>query len=118
MPLQDDFNSDKTASMNGSAVEKGRWARIHRLELGPSERAPGIPEDTAAVPFESWINGWLVEDAEIGERATLRTMTGRIVEGVLVEADPGYSHTFGSPPPELQRAGQQAWKRLFGKAGP
>lgn len=104
--------------MSASAVEKGRWARIHRVELGPSERAPGIPKDTAAVPFESWLNGWLVDDAVIGERARLRTMTGRIVEGVLVEADPGYSHSFGSPPAALQRAGQQAWQRLFGKVEP
>jgi 2-amino-4-ketopentanoate thiolase alpha subunit len=104
--------------MDGAAVEKGRWARIHRVELGPSERAPGIPEDTAAVPFESWINGWLVEAGVIGEPARLRTMTGRIVEGILVEADPGYSHSFGSPPPALQRAGQQARRRLFGKVEP
>jgi hypothetical protein len=104
--------------MDGAAVEKGRWARIHRVELGPSERAPGIPEDTAAVPFESWINGWLVEAAVIGERARLRTMTGRIVEGILVETDPGYNHSFGSPPPALQRAGQQARRRLFGRVEP
>jgi hypothetical protein len=104
--------------MDGTPIEKGRWARIHRIELGPSERAPGIPEDTAAVPFESWINGWLVEAAAIGERASLRTMTGRIVEGVLVEADPGYRHSFGSPPPALQQAGQEARRRLFGKVEP
>jgi hypothetical protein len=113
MSLQRNFNSDKRAAMGGSAVRKGRWARIHRLELGPSERAPGIPPDTAAVPFESWINGWLVEDGAVGERAKLRTPTGRIVEGVLVEVDPGYSHSFGSPPPALQRAGRQARRRLF-----
>jgi 2-amino-4-ketopentanoate thiolase alpha subunit len=100
----------------GSAiVPRGRWGRIHRLELAPSERAPGIPADTAAVPFETWINGWLVDDATIGERTQLRTPTGRIVEGVLVEADPGYNHSFGSPPPALQRAGARAFELLFGR---
>jgi hypothetical protein len=98
-----------------ATIAHGRWARIHRLELAPSERAPGIPEDTAVVPFETWINGWLVDDAAIGERATLRTPTGRIVEGILVEADPGYDHSFGSPPPALQRAGARAFGLLFGR---
>jgi len=96
-------------------VPRGRWARIHRLELAPSERAPGIPADTAAVPFETWINGWLVEDAALGERSQVRTPTGRIVEGVLVEADPGYQHSFGSPPPPLQHAGGRAFELLFGR---
>jgi hypothetical protein len=96
-------------------VLRGGWARIHRLELAPSERAPGIPADTAAVPFETWINGWLVDDAAIGERARLRTPTGRIVEGELTEADPGYHHSFGSPPLALQRAGGRAFELLFGR---
>jgi 2-amino-4-ketopentanoate thiolase alpha subunit len=96
-------------------VPRGRWARIHRLELAPSERAPGIPADTAAVPFETWINGWLVDGAAIGERAQVRTPTGRIVEGVLVEADPGYHHSFGSPSPPLQSAGVKAFELLFGR---
>jgi hypothetical protein len=103
--------------MDGSAVEKGCWARIHRIELGPSERAPGIPDDTAAVPFESWTNGWLVDDAVVGERAKVRTLSGRVVEGVLVEVSPGYSHSFGSPPAALQRAGEDARERLFEKSG-
>jgi hypothetical protein len=115
MSLQPDFNSDKTTAM-GSAIEKGRWARIHRLELSPSERAPGIPEDTAAVPFESWINGWLVDDGEIGQRVSVRTPTGRVVEGVLVQADPGYTHSFGSPPAALQHAGKEVRRRLFGSS--
>lgn len=96
-------------------VPRGRWARIHRVELGPSERAPGIPADTAAVPLESWINGWLVADTTLGESCKLQTPTGRIVEGVLVEADPGYHHSFGSPPPALRRAGDRAFGLLFGR---
>jgi 2-amino-4-ketopentanoate thiolase alpha subunit len=99
----------------GAIVPRGRWGRIHRLELAPSERAPEIPADTAAVPFETWINGWLVEDAAIGERAQLRTPTGRIVEGVLVESNPGYHHSFGCPPASLQHAGGLAFELLFGE---
>jgi hypothetical protein len=99
----------------GRAVPRGQWARVHSVELAASERASDIPPDTAAVPFETWINGWLVEDAELGEQARVRTPAGRLVEGVLVEVAPGYTHSFGSPPPPLQAAGTRAWARLFGR---
>jgi hypothetical protein len=99
----------------GRAVPRGQWARVHRVELAASERASGIPADTAAVPFETWINGWLVDDVELGDEVRLRTPTGRVVEGVLVEVAPGYTHSFGSPPPALQVAGRGAWARLFGR---
>jgi 2-amino-4-ketopentanoate thiolase alpha subunit len=101
--------------MGGSPVPTGLWVRIHRVELAPSERASTIPEDTARVPFESWINGWLVEEAMIGSRTQIRTATGRLVEGELVEVEPGYRHSFGSPPPALHRAGERARKTLFAK---
>ena len=96
-------------------VTAGSWVRIHRVELGPSERAPNLPEDSARVPFESWTNGWLVEEAAIGSRTRIRTATGRLVEGELVEAAPAYEHSFGSPPPSLQRAGERARESLFGR---
>jgi hypothetical protein len=95
-------------------LPSGRWVRIHCVELSPSERSDGLPRDTASVPFETWINGWLVEEADLGERAAIRTATGRIVEGELVESDPGYGHSFGAPPPVLQRAGRKARSVLFG----
>jgi 2-amino-4-ketopentanoate thiolase alpha subunit len=95
-------------------LPSGRWVRIHRVELAPSERSEGLPPDTASVPFETWINGWLLEEAYSGERTSIRTTTGRIVEGELVEADPGYDHSFGAPPPELQRVGERARGLLFG----
>jgi hypothetical protein len=104
--------------MGGPAVPAGAWVRIHRIELAPSERAPGIPEDSAAVPFESWINGWLVENSPFGSRTRIRTATGRVVEGELVEVGPGYEHSFGSPPPALQRAGEGARARLFPQDAP
>jgi 2-amino-4-ketopentanoate thiolase alpha subunit len=96
-------------------LPSGRWVRIHRVELAPSDRSDGLPPDTASVPFETWINGWLLEDADLGDRAAIRTATGRLVEGQLVEADPGYDHSFGAPPPALQRLGEQARGRLFGE---
>jgi hypothetical protein len=102
-------------SSGPAIVPSGRWARIYRVELAPSERAPGIPADTASVPYETWVNGWLVDDAAVGEWCRLKTPTGRIVEGELVEADPGYNHSFGSPPAALQHAGRRAFELLFDK---
>jgi 2-amino-4-ketopentanoate thiolase alpha subunit len=101
--------------MRGSPVPAGLWVRIHRVELAPSERAPDLPEDTARVRFESWINGWLVEEATLGSRTRIRTPAGRLVEGELVEVGPGYHHSFGPPPIPLQRAGEAARKLLFAK---
>jgi hypothetical protein len=92
---------------HGSA-SPGRWVRIHRIELSPADRADAIPADTAAVPFEAWINGWARGDAPIGDTIEIRTLTGRLVEGELVELEPGYNHTFGSPPEPLQIAAARA----------
>jgi hypothetical protein len=86
---------------------------VHRVELAPSARAPGLPPDTAAVPFETWVNGWLVEPARLGEAARVRTATGRVVEGILDGVDPGYDHSFGSPPEALQAAAAEARKLVF-----
>ena len=99
--------------MDGSLVPAGTWVRIHRVELAPPERAPAIPDETAAVAFESWVNGRLVDDSAIGSRTRIRTTTGRLVEGDLVEVSPGYRHTFGSPPASLLRAGERAREILF-----
>jgi 2-amino-4-ketopentanoate thiolase alpha subunit len=101
--------------MGGSPVPAGLWVRIHRVELAPSERAPDLPGDTAGVPFESWINGWLSEAAAVGSRARIRTATGRLIEGELVEVEPGYHHSFGPPPAVLQRGGERARESLFAK---
>jgi hypothetical protein len=96
-------------------LPSGRWVRIHRVELAPSERSDDLPPDTGSVPFETWINGWLLEDADLGERTSIQTATGRIVEGELVEADPRYDHSFGANPPALQGIGRRARRLLFGE---
>lgn len=73
-----------------------------------------MPSDTAGVPFEAWTNGHLLHEAELGQWAQVRTLAGRVVEGVLVEGAPAYTHSFGSPPAPLQRAGARARALLFG----
>jgi 2-amino-4-ketopentanoate thiolase alpha subunit len=106
----------EASSRGGQNPPLGRWVRIHRVELGPSERSPSVPEDTAAVPFEAWINGWLLGDARLGEQVRITTVTGRAVEGELIEENPGYWHTFGSPPQPLQRASGNASTLLSSRA--
>lgn len=93
-------------------LEAGRWVRVHRVELAAGKRAPGIPPDTAGVPFETWINGYLIEPAQLGKDGVVRTASGRLVEGHIVEVDPGYTHSFGPPPQSLREAGRRASERV------
>jgi len=95
-------------------VKPGGWARIHIVILPPGERAAGIPPDTAAHPYEAWINGFAVEEAAIGEAVTLRTLSGRHVRGTLVEIDPGYSHSFGRPHRSMLAVGPSLKRLLDG----
>ncbi len=97
-------------------VKPGVWVRIHIVILSPAERAPGIPSDTASHPYEGWINGWLVEAARVGDRTTIRTLSGRLVLGTLVEARPGYTHGFGRPHPTLLAVGPSLKKLLEDEA--
>ena len=59
-----------------------------------------------------WVNGHLVEPARLGEDAVVTTASGRRVTGHLVEADPGYTHSFGPPPGPLREAGRRAAEGL------
>jgi hypothetical protein len=97
-------------------VKKNSWVRIHSVILEPGERAPQVPEDTKKVPLEMWVKGWLREDAEIGGRATVTTLTGRVETGTLLEENPTYRHSFGDLVPELLRIGAQARELVFGNA--
>jgi hypothetical protein len=91
-----------------AVASPGAWVRIRRVELGAADRADSLPPDTAGLPFLSWMNGFLVAEARLGERATIRTLIGRECQGELVAIRPGYAHTFGAPPPPLQEAGVSA----------
>jgi hypothetical protein len=56
--------------------------------------------------LKAWVKGFAKGDAAIGETITVTTMIGREVSGVLTEVNPGYTHTFGKPAPELVRVGR------------
>lgn len=97
--------------MSGTGEERagcaGDWAELRFVLLEPRERAPGLPAETAAVPLEVRVRGFLEGDARIGEAATVRTVLGRRVTGTLLEVLPPARHTFGRPSPELLSVGAE-----------
>lgn len=82
-------------------IKKGTWVRIKEIVLAPEERATHIPEETKKVPLIMWLKGRLLADAEIGERVTIITRTGRFVSGILDEVHPSYQHNYGNFVPEI-----------------
>ncbi|SHI52156.1 hypothetical protein SAMN02745975_00056 [Geosporobacter subterraneus DSM 17957] len=95
-------------------ARKGDWVMIHNIVLTSEERAPQVPEDTKQVPLESWVKGFLEKDAAIGDEVKITTVTGRKVNGKLVEIHPAYKHNFGDFVPELLQIGIQLKEMLAG----
>lgn len=99
--------------MDGArGCEAGDWVEVERVLLEPADRSPNLPEDTAAQPLRMWVKGFAVAAAAVGETVAVETMTGRRVEGVLTDVNPGYTHTFGRPAPELTRVGRDLRARV------
>lgn len=89
-------------------IKKGEWVQIHQIVLRADERTARIPEDTKACPVELWVKGFLQADGELGQEATVETLTGRMVTGELVSKNPGYEFGFGEEfIPEVLKIGLQ-----------
>lgn len=88
-------------------VPKGTWVEIRSVVLEPSQRAAGVPADTAATPLVQWIDGFLDADAHPGDEVTITTIIGRRHRGTLDRVNPSYSHSFGDTVPELLTIGTQ-----------
>ena len=86
-------------------IGKGAWVEIHSIVLPAGERAPQVPEDTQQVPLEMRVKGFLVESASLGDEVEIVTTVDRHLRGTLIEANPAYTHQFGSPIPELSTIG-------------
>lgn len=82
----------------------GTKVALRQRLLEPEERASSLPQDTAALPYEALIRGVLLEAAEVGELASIRTAAGRVLRGRLEVVEPADEHTFGRPPPALVAA--------------
>ncbi|MDL2327060.1 2-amino-4-ketopentanoate thiolase [Ruminococcaceae bacterium OttesenSCG-928-A11] len=95
-------------------VKKGTWVSIRKTLLEAAERTGRLPEETKKVPLVMWNKGYLAADAEIGDKVTVTTRTGRTQEGILEEAEPHWELGYGNFVPELLRIGDDARKMLFG----
>lgn len=88
-------------------IGKETWVEIHDIVLKPEERTGNLPEETKKVPLEMRLKGFLLEEAMLGDRVKIRTVTGRIVEGTLLKENPVYEHGYGETfIPELLTIGQ------------
>lgn len=93
--------------MTGTAqvLPAGSWVEVERILLEPEQRAAGLPPETADKPYVLRLNGFLTAEARIGDDVTVTSLIGHEHEGRLVDASPGYDHTFGPSMPELLRIG-------------
>jgi len=98
-------------------IGKGVWVEIHNIVLHPGERAPQVPDDTARVPLEMRVKGFLAEPAALGEEAEIVTAAGHRLRGRLSAVNPPYRHGFGPPVPELSMIGQEL-RRLLAERKP
>lgn len=97
-------------------VSAGTWVEIHSMVLAANQRARQIPEDTKRAPLEMRVKGFLVAAANLGEQVEIVTVTGRRLNGTLVEANPSYAHGFGPPIAELLTIGGEV-RALLRAAG-
>ncbi len=88
-------------------IPTGTWVEIEQIVLTPEERAPTLPPETKAVPYVMRVSGFLAEEAELGQAATIRTLIGRELRGVVRVVNPGYTHSFGETVPELLTIGTE-----------
>src|SRR5438093_3301569 len=102
----------KPATKNQATIAEGTWVELERVILEPGERAPGIPADTASVPFAARVRGFLVAPARRGATVQVRTQVDRVISGKLRAVLPRNPADFGNPSPELLFVGKAMKQRL------
>ena len=94
----------------------GDMVTIEYVSIPAGERAPSVPEDTAACPLKVWLKGNLPEDAYTGDEVSIRTVIGREVKGRLTNLPVSYSHDYGEYVPELDCIRHQVKNILWEEA--
>ena len=84
-----------------SKIKKNDWIEISDTLLTPENRASGLPEDTSFLSYKLRVRGFAQSDGNIGEKITIKTVTGRVVIGEAEKINPYYDHDFGDCIPEL-----------------
>jgi hypothetical protein len=82
--------------MSGNGIQ-GQWVEISQVIIEAGSRAPQVPKDTAQKPLVMKVKGFLQRDGKLGEQVTIKTVTGRILEGKLKAINPEFKHDFGEP---------------------
>lgn len=98
-------------------ILKNSWVQITKEILKPDERAKNLPEPTKKVPLKMWVKGYLQNDANIGDSVKIKTITGRVETGVLIEKNPSYKHNYGNFVPEILEIDKIVKSTLFGGDG-
>lgn len=100
--------------MTDRIIPKGAWVQVQQQILAATERAPQVPADTAKVPLIMVTKGFLEGEAKLGEIVEVKTLSGRILAGELVQVLPRFSHDFGEAVPELLAIGPNVRALLKG----
>lgn len=95
-------------------AKKGMHVQISTVLLKPEERVEKLPEATAKTPLTAWVKGELMTEADLYEQATIKTVTGRFVRGVLKEIEPRHKHDFGNYVEEIDRIRSIVKQELWG----
>jgi len=95
-------------------IKKDAWVLIKKIILKPEQRANNLPEATKKVPLLLLVKGNLLSDAEVGQEVEVKTLTGRIESGTLIEVNPSYMHNYGRYMPEIQQIDRILKSELYG----
>ena len=82
-------------------IDKGTYVKIRKTLLKPEERAENLPIETRKVPYKMWVKGYLLQEADLFDIVTIKTITDRVVTGRLKEVEPPYKHSYGNFIPEI-----------------
>jgi hypothetical protein len=95
-------------------IDKGTYVRIRRTLLKPEERSENLPKETKKVPYKMWVKGYLLDEADLFDIVSIRTITGRVETGRLKEVQPPYKHSYGEFVPEILTLQDIILKDMYG----
>lgn len=82
-------------------IQKGTYVMVKKIVLKHNERSNNLPEDTKTKDYMMKIKGFLLKDASLNDLVEIETTTKRKVEGILIEVNPSYTHSFGAHVDEI-----------------